>query len=93
MKRLDGEEPLHPSLLLLYLCLLLINQHVQILCHLPTMRFDVLLHSVSESVRIARDNSNPTMDPDVNVFQIMFPVMLSLHYSFNTSLPTLPEQP
>jgi hypothetical protein len=58
------------------------------------MRFDVLLHSVSESVRIARDNSNPTMDPDVlNVFQIMFPVMLSLHYSFMTSLPTIPEQP
>jgi hypothetical protein len=67
MKRLDGEEPLHPSLLLLYLCLLLINQHVQILCHLPTMRFDVLLHSMSKSVRIVGDNSNPSMVPDVLV--------------------------
>ena len=62
MKRLDGEEPLHPSLLLLYLCLLLINHHVQILSHLPSMRVDVLLLSVSEC-EDSQNNSNPTMDP------------------------------
>ena len=69
MKRLDGEEPLHPSLLLLYLCLLLINHHVQILSHLPSMRVDVLLLSVSECEdsqrQLSSHHGSCTMDPDV----------------------------